>query len=111
LFVVPFDRFYMISYRNKAAYGDVTAIKTMRRAAFKVARVAGSDFVTWFINADKLDESKIDRLRYCKEYAVKIDEDYFLELIRNASPFEKDKSIVLASEKAAAASEASAEQK
>ena len=71
------DKFFMITYRNKAAYCDISKLGMLSsRVAFKVARVSSGDYFVRLQPAkDVPNIGFIDISRYNKDYTVSIKDD------------------------------------
>lgn len=82
IFIVPYEKFFMVTRNRKAAYGDISFINSVSpRAAFKIANTTDADPVIGFVDANRVNNiDKIDLTRYCKGYCVKITDEPLLTL-------------------------------
>ena len=78
LFVTTEDKFFIITKKRKAAYGDLTimGMSGSTRKAFKIARIGAGDGIFGIQPISKVpDISKINLEKYKHGYCVKINED------------------------------------
>lgn len=76
-FVTKSNRFFVITAKRSASYGDFTLMESFRgRSAFKVARIAKGDRIIGLQPIERVpDPNAVDLSKYQKEYCVKIGED------------------------------------